>query len=79
MSQLQEILEKYKFIKIPLEELISFLNKICAEDNEDISHNGNQLLTIDFELYSKAISIMEKQMLQNNSDFFTENQNDSDS
>ena len=79
VSQLQDILEKYKFIKIPLEELISFLNKICAEDNEDISHNGNQLLTIDFELYSKAISIMEKQMLQNNSDFFTENQNDSDS
>ena len=30
VSQLQEILEKYKFIKIPLEELISFLNKMIS-------------------------------------------------
>lgn len=80
VSQIQDILSKYKFIKIPLEELITFLNHICSDESpSSLSTNENHLLTIDFELYSKAIAIMEKQLLQTNSDFFTENQNDSDS
>ena len=80
ISQIQDLLSKYKFIKIPLEELVTFLNHICSDDSpSSLSANENHLLTIDFELYSKAMSIMERQLLQTNSDFFTENQNDSDS
>jgi len=78
LSEIQDVINKYKFIKLTPEELIKFLRLI----SDDIIKSGDnspqplQRLPINFELYSRAVSAIEQQLLQVNSDTFTE-KNDS--
>jgi hypothetical protein len=74
ISDLQEVIRKYKFIKLTQDELINFLTLIS--DDLNISQEKNYKLGINFELYSRAIAVIEQQLLQVNSDTFTE-KNDS--
>jgi hypothetical protein len=91
VSELQEVIRKYKFIKLTQDELINFLSLISDDliqrkEDSNIAPVNNNLkknsisgllkLSINFELYSRAISVIEQQLLQKNSDTFTE-KNDS--
>jgi hypothetical protein len=74
ISDIQEVIRKYKFIKLTQDELINFLSLIS--DDLNISEDKNYKMGINFELYSRAIAVIEQQLLQVNSDTFTE-KNDS--
>lgn len=74
LSEVQNIIKKYKFIKLSTDQLIEFLS-IISDDLESFKKEGK--MSINFELYSRAISAIEQQLLKQNSDYFTEKNNDS--
>ena len=71
ITKIKEILNKYKFIKITEDELFQFLELIFNTDKNKLN-NENQNLTINFELYSKIMSLMEQKILENNNNCFRE-------
>ena len=74
ITKIKEILNKYNFIKITQDELIQFLELICNNDKNQINKE-NKSLTINFELYSQMMSLMEQKLLENNNDNFCRDNN----
>ena len=75
ISEIQDVIRKYKFIKLTTDELVNFL-RLISDDIMKSGENNQQKFSINFELYSRAISAIEQQLLQVNSDTFEE-KNDS--
>jgi hypothetical protein len=77
IADIQDVIKKFKFIKLTQDELINFLSFISDDlkANLDILNNGK--LSINYDLYSRAMSAIEQQILQNTlSDTYVE-KNDS--
>ena len=64
ISDVQEVVKKYKFIKLNQNELLFFLSQFSIKDNID----GK--LIINYEKYSNVISKIEKQILSRNNSYF---------
>ena len=71
ITKIKEILNKYNFIKITQDELIQFFELICNTDKNELNQE-NTFFTINFELYSQMMSLMEQKLLENNDNFCRE-------
>ena len=71
ITKIKEILNKYNFIKITQDELIQFFELICNKDKNELNQE-NTFFTINFELYSQMMSLMEQKLLENNDNFCRE-------
>jgi len=60
ISDLQNLLNKYKFIKLTLEDLIYFISMVSNTGLE----NYEGKITIDFELYTKAVAKIENKCME---------------
>jgi hypothetical protein len=77
IADIQDVIKKFKFIKITQDELITFLSFISDDLKATLDILNNGKLSINYDLYSRAMSAIEQQILQNNlSDTYVE-KNDS--